>query len=68
MHIGEIEKAVRIGLADEQLKARIVSEGPVALTDVLDELEARRAARTLTGRALEVESELTVQRASNRWL
>ena len=67
MRIGDIEKAVRSGLADEELKARIVNEGPVALADIMEEMEARKAARTLTGRVTELESELTVQRASNAW-
>jgi acyl-coenzyme A synthetase/AMP-(fatty) acid ligase len=68
MRIGEIETAVREGFANEELKARIINEGPVALSDVLDELKAREAARTLTGRVHELESELVVQRASNGWL
>jgi hypothetical protein len=68
MRISEIEQAVRAGLADKQLKARIVNEGPVALSDVLMEMEARDAARTLTGRVVELDSELKVQRATNGWL
>ena len=68
MRISEIENAVRAGLADEELKARIVNEGPVALSDIMSELEAREAARTLTGRSIEVESELKVQRAANGWV
>ena len=67
MRIAQIEQAVRAGFTDEELRVRIVTEGPVALTDVLEELEARRAARTLTGRVVELESELIVQRASNAW-
>jgi hypothetical protein len=68
MRISEIESAVRAGLADKELKARIVNEGPVALSDILMEIEAREAARTLTGRAIEMDSELKVQRATNGWL
>ena len=68
MRINEIEKVVREGLASDEFRARIVNEGPVALSDILEELEAREAARTLTGRAVEIESELTVQRAEARWL
>jgi hypothetical protein len=68
MRISEIEQAVRAGLADKELKARIVNEGPVALSDVLVEIEAREAARTLTGRVVEMDSELKVQRATNGWL
>ena len=67
MRIGEIEQAVRMGFANDELRARIVNEGPVALTDVLNEAEARNAARTLTGRVVEIESELTVQRSSAAW-
>ena len=67
MRIGELEQAVREGFANEAMKARVVSEGPVALSDVLNELEARKAARTLTGRITEIESELVVQRAANGW-
>jgi len=68
MHISEIENAVMAGLADADLKARIVNEGPVALSDVLAERDAREAALTLTGRVAELESELKVQRATNGWL
>lgn len=68
MRISDIEQAVRAGLADKELKARIVNEGPVALSDVFMEIEAREAARTLTGRAIEMDSELKVQRATNAWL
>ncbi len=68
MNIGEIEKAVRSGFSSEEIKSRIVSEGPVALADVLGELEARKAAETLTGRAVELESELKVQQATNGWI
>ena len=67
MRISGIESAVKAGLQDAELRARIVNEGPVALSDVLEELEAREAARTLTGRVVEIESELKVQRASNGW-
>ncbi|MDA1035505.1 MAG: hypothetical protein O3B65_01325 [Chloroflexi bacterium] len=67
MRINEIEKVVREGLASDEIRARIVNEGPVALSDIFEELEAREAARTLTGRAVEIESELTVQRASMGW-
>ena len=67
MRMAEIERAVRAGFSDKELRSRIVTEGPVALTDVLEEMEARRAARTLTGRVVELESELIVQRASNGW-
>jgi len=59
---------VRAGLADKELKARIVNERPVALSDIMSEFETREAARTLTGRAIEVESELKVQRATNGWI
>lgn len=68
MHISEIENAVIAGLADADLKARIVNEGPVALSDILAEREAREAATTLTGRVTELESELKVQRATNGWI
>jgi hypothetical protein len=68
MRISDIEQAVRAGLADEELKARIVNEGPVALSDIFMEIEAREAARTLTGRAVEMDSELKVQRATNGWI
>ena len=51
---------VRAGLVDKELKARIVNEGSVALSDIMSEFEAREAARTLAGRAIEVESELKV--------
>jgi hypothetical protein len=68
MRISDIEQAVRAGLADKELKARIVNEGPVALSDVFMDIEAREAARTLTGRAIEMDSELKVQRATNAWL
>jgi hypothetical protein len=68
MHISEIESAVRTGLVDGDLKARIVNEGPVALSDLLAEREAREAALTLTGRVTELESELKVQRATNGWI
>ena len=67
MRINEIEKVVREGLASDELRARIVNEGPVALSDILEELEAREAARTLTGRAVEIESEIKVQRATEKW-
>lgn len=68
MRISEIEQAVRTGLANTELKARIVNEGPVAISDMLIEIEAREAAQTLTGRAIEMDSELKVQRATNGWL
>jgi hypothetical protein len=68
MRISEIENAVRAGLADQELKARIVNEGPVALSDIMSEFEAREAARTLTGRSVEIESELKVQRATSGWI
>ena len=68
MRISELEQAVRTGLADQELKARIVNEGPVALSDILQEIDARDAARTLTGRATEMDSELKVQRATNAWV
>ena len=67
MHISEIESAVMAGLADEDLRARIVSEGPVALNDILVEIEARKAALTLTGRVDEIEGEIKVQRAASEW-
>ena len=67
MHISEIENAVMAGLADADLKARIVNEGPVALSDILTEREAREAAVTLTGRVIELEGEIKVQRATNAW-
>lgn len=67
MRIGDIEQVVRTGFASEELKARIANEGPVVLSDVLSEMEAREAARTLTGRMAEIESELVVQRAANGW-
>ena len=68
MRISEIESAVRAGLADEEIKARIVNEGPVALSDILSELEAREAAKSLTGRSIEIDSELKVQRTANGWI
>jgi hypothetical protein len=49
MRIGEVELAVRKTHADGKFRARIVNEGPVALADMLNEVQARRAARTLTG-------------------
>ncbi len=67
MRIEQIEKVIREGFADEELKARIINEGPVALADLLEEIEARKAAMTLTGRVDEIDGELRVQRASNRW-
>lgn len=67
MRINEIEKVVREGLASDELRARIVNEGPVALSDIIGELEAREAARTLTGRVVEIESELKSQRAADFW-
>jgi len=67
MHISEIESAVVASLVDGDLKARIVNEGPVALSDILAEREAREAALTLTGRVTVVEGEIKVQRAAEFW-
>ena len=64
MHISEIESAVVASLVDGDLKARIVNEGPVALSDILAEREARRAALTLTGRVTELEREIILRRSS----
>ena len=67
MEATKMEEAVRAAFGNEALKARIVNEGPVALADVLEELEAREAARSLGGRIAQLDDELTVQRASNGW-
>lgn len=64
----KMEAAVRAAFSSEALKARMVNEGPVALVDVLEELEAREAAKSLGARVDQLDHELTVQRAANAWL
>lgn len=59
-HRAAIWLLARAGLADKELKARIVNEGSMALSDIMSEFEAREAAGTLAGRAIEVESKLKV--------
>ncbi len=68
MSATKLEQAVQAAFTDEALRSRIVSEGPVALADILEELEAREAARSLGGRVTEIEHELVIQRATNGWL
>jgi hypothetical protein len=48
MRIGETEKAFRARYADEKMRVRIESKGPVALADVLDELDARDHGRQVS--------------------
>ena len=68
MEATKIEEAVRAAFSDEALKSRIVNEGPVVLADVLEELEAREAAKSLGGRIAQLDDELTVQQASDGWI
>ncbi|MBM3940840.1 MAG: hypothetical protein FJ318_08155 [SAR202 cluster bacterium] len=63
----EMEKAVREAFANRPIPSRIVPEGPVALADVLKEMEGRKAAVTLSGRAARIEGELVAQRAAEAW-
>ena len=63
----DVEQAIQSAFSSEDLRARIVNEGPVALSDVLEGLELREAAVTLAGRVKGLESELTVQRATDWW-
>ncbi len=68
MSATKMERAVQAAFSDEALRARIVNEGPVVLADVLDEIEAREAARSLGGRVEAIEHELVVRGATNGWI
>ena len=63
----DVERAIQSAFSSEDLRARIVNEGPVALSDVLKELELRQAATTLAGHVKALDSELAAQRAVDFW-